>query len=38
MMAFSMAPIALLSNGWIWSRRGSGTVTPASWFRGTGVP
>jgi hypothetical protein len=37
-IAFSMAPIAPLSNGCTWSRRGSGTVTPASWFSGTGVP
>ena len=37
-IAFSIAPIALLSNGWTCSSRGSGTVNAASWFSGTGVP
>ncbi len=38
MIARSIEEIALLSNGWISRRRGSGTDTPASWLSGTCVP
>ncbi len=38
MIAFSIAPMAFLSNGWITSRRGSGTENEASWLSGVAVP